>query len=431
MSLTRRTCLVAVLVAALQLSAAGHAQEADDCPNPKGFQPSASETQKILRAHGNWLKRDGPTNPKNPGRAILCNVELHKNELRSAKLKWADLRGADLRGADLAYANLSRASLRNAMLHEADLSGAVLEGTDLTGAKLSKTDLMDTDLKNAFLYSADLTGARLIRTRFDGSKLTGATLTRALYEPASAPSKGHLSGLRGLETVRFRRGEHSGLAQLRAALQEVGLRGLEREATFAIESRKTDFLLGMEIKNGVDYWSPLLDRLEKDPNSVFIGTLRLVFFELTTGYGLHNVRPIWPLLLALIGILTIVYVIPIAIHPRTESGIYRVWPRERVEVTKNGPKVCGDTQVERLRLERWNVGGVLSILGNALWFSLLSTFHIGWRDLNVGSWLSRIQPREYVLRPKGWVRVVSGLQSLVSVYLIAMWALTTFARPFQ
>ena len=35
------------------------------------------------------------------------------------------------------------------------------------------------------------------------------------------------------------------------------------------------------------------------------------------------------------------------------------------------------------------------------------------------------------LRAKGWVRVVSGVQSLISVYLIAMWVLTYFGRPFE
>ena len=70
-------------------------------------------------------------------------------------------------------------------------------------------------------------------------------------------------------------------------------------------------------------------------------------------------------------------------------------------------------------------------LSYALYFSALSAFRIGWRDLNVGSWLTRLQAREYELRGRGWVRVVSGLQSLMSVYLIAIWALTYFGRPFQ
>jgi hypothetical protein len=57
--------------------------------------------------------------------------------------------------------------------------------------------------------------------------------------------------------------------------------------------------------------------------------------------------------------------------------------------------------------------------------------HIGWRDLNVGSWISRIHPGEYTLRATGWVKVVSGLQSLTSVCLLAIWALTYFGRPFD
>jgi hypothetical protein len=67
----------------------------------------------------------------------------------------------------------------------------------------------------------------------------------------------------------------------------------------------------------------------------------------------------------------------------------------------------------------------------SLYFSLLSTFHIGWREFNVGSWMVRMQPREYTLRATGWVRMVSGIQSPLSVYLLALWILTYFGRPFE
>jgi hypothetical protein len=66
-----------------------------------------------------------------------------------------------------------------------------------------------------------------------------------------------------------------------------------------------------------------------------------------------------------------------------------------------------------------------------LYFSILSAFSIGWRELNVGTWIARVQPREYTLRATGWVRTVSGLQSIVSVYLLALWVLTYFGRPFE
>jgi hypothetical protein len=56
---------------------------------------------------------------------------------------------------------------------------------------------------------------------------------------------------------------------------------------------------------------------------------------------------------------------------------------------------------------------------------------MGWRELNVGTWMTRLQPREYNIRATGWVRIVSGIQSLMSVYLLALWALTYFGRPFE
>jgi hypothetical protein len=81
--------------------------------------------------------------------------------------------------------------------------------------------------------------------------------------------------------------------------------------------------------------------------------------------------------------------------------------------------------VERLRPRR-----PPAVLGSALQFSVLSAFHLGWRELNVGSWIARVQAREYTLRGAGWVWAVAGVQSLLSVYLLALWALTYFGRPF-
>jgi hypothetical protein len=81
--------------------------------------------------------------------------------------------------------------------------------------------------------------------------------------------------------------------------------------------------------------------------------------------------------------------------------------------------------VERLRPQGW-----WERLLCALQFSLLSAFHIGWRELNVGNWISRLQREEYILHATRWVRVVAGVQSLLSVYLLAIWVLTYFGRPF-
>lgn len=84
---------------------------------------------------------------------------------------------------------------------------------------------------------------------------------------------------------------------------------------------------------------------------------------------------------------------------------------------KNGP--------ERLK-SRW-----FRAIFVGIYFSVLSATRIGWRELTIGTWLERIQPRDFTLYATGWTRSIAGLQSLFSVYLIAMWALTYFGHPFE
>ncbi len=72
----------------------------------------------------------------------------------------------------------------------------------------------------------------------------------------------------------------------------------------------------------------------------------------------------------------------------------------------------------------------LRALLGGLYFSLINALHIGWRDLNVGSWLLRMQPRKFILEGTGWVRTLSGIQSVISIYLIALAVLSYFGRPF-
>jgi hypothetical protein len=361
---------VALVIVAITLSVAagqGQAQEVQEeqtegCPFEKGWKPE--NLSRILEEHRKWLDRrrenryseEWPkTHPE--GRASLCN---------------ADLRVADLAKADLSYANLT----------EADLSGANLTEADLSFANLAE------------------------------ASLARANLTNAVYAPASPPPDPYLEGITGLSTVQFPEGSGSGLVQLRELLQKAGLRDLEREATYAIESNRTSHLIRGARKS-------LLNYLE--------GIFRLAAFDLTTGYGLYPGRAL--LIIVGFGVLLIpVYAGPIWFPPRSlnrVSGLYRIWPSDRIKLFGNKPTIDNKIKVERLQGDSWQA------LRYGAYFSLLSAFHIGWRDLSIGTWITRAQPREYTLKPVGWVRLVSGLQSLLSVYLLAIWALTYFGRPFQ
>jgi uncharacterized protein YjbI with pentapeptide repeats len=349
--------------------------------------------------------------------AKLNNAIFSATNLTKAYLSAVNLSGTHLNSSKFTGANLSEANLSNAKLESVDMSEADLNGAKLFAANLTKADLTKADLTKAQLVDATLTEAILTESRLAFSNLQGAT-----YAPASPPPNHYLEGMKGLSTVIFPEGSGSVLVQLREMLQRTGLRDLEREATYAIESNRTRHTIISENSN-------LISQLE--------GRFRFLLFELTTGYGLYPGRALR--FITYLGfMLVFVYIWPIRFSPqrsapasRPSGSIYRIWSTDRVETVWDAEYQSEEILMRSgAKIERL-VGGRWFALRYALYFSLLSAFSIGWKDFNVGSWIARIQGREYALRATGWVRVVSGLQSLLSVYLLAIWALTYFGRPFQ
>jgi hypothetical protein len=114
----------------------------------------------------------------------------------------------------------------------------------------------------------------------------------------------------------------------------------------------------------------------------------------------------------------------------SRNGIWMILPEDRL-ASRGGKKKAVLIRPHVAKTWREWLVNEYRMLRTGLYFSLLSAFHLGWRELNVGTWIARMQPREYVLRATGWVRTVSGIQSLLSVYLLALWVLTYFGRPFE
>jgi uncharacterized protein YjbI with pentapeptide repeats len=401
----------------------------EDCPYPKGWRPADDQLQQILSRHSKWIEEaEGLIEVGDPdARANLCNANLYRCRLNSAILDRAQLNGAilveaELRGASLLRADLRGANLVGAILNEADLTAAALDDANLMSAELNDASFFGATLNDAVLYRSQLNkatffGATLHRAKLGnasltGTRLAGADLTEAEYDPSSAGVPDSVvAAIKGLATMTFHAGRETGLIQLRDLLQKAGLRELEREATFSIESGRTTHA----IKN----WA-------ENPGAAMEGVFRSVAFDWTTGYGLYPGRALKIIVLVWLALIA-VYFWPIRREPKrpTAAGIYQLWPSDRIDVDGYAVSVGKSAAITRLQ------SGTLGAIGQAAYFSLLSAFHIGWRDLNVGTWIARIQPREYALRATGWVRVVSGIQSLLSVYLLAMWALTYFGRPFQ
>jgi hypothetical protein len=212
---------------------------------------------------------------------------------------------------------------------------------------------------------------------------------------------------------------------LRQAFKKGEVRSQERQLTYAIEHTKQ--LLAWDPSRydfkGEDT-RPWLEKLAGKSESLF----SYVLFELPSAYGMAPGGALWGLLGLIPGFALLYWIALRSVKSR--SGLWMIVPADR-----NTPG-RGKGKIVRIRphlAKTWwvRLRGGSRLFRTSLYFSLLSAFHLGWRELNVGTWIARMQPREYTLRATGWVRMVSGIQSALSLYLLALWVLTYFGRPFE
>lgn len=378
---------------------------------------------------------------QDPRRANLCGADLRGIELidlyspkqnlmlaifSGAKLDGAHLQGwfhySDFAGASLTGANLSRAHLydsnfKAANLNGADMSDAQLGRTNFEMASLQDSNLYDASLsvanfQDAILHRANLSSALIDNTNFNNAEMNWAHFDQpTFFEPKHLPEIGSISQAKGLWLLYFRSNPEQ-LVALREGMKRIGNRDKERQITYAIKNSEIDNLQRHAWEVVDDGFGGLLTFISEMIEAKF----NWLLFNSTTMWGLHPSRAIL-MIFEFIPLFAVIYFI--ALIKSGCHGIWKQWDKDRL------PPEIGTDEPIRLLLK-----GRKAILV-AMYFSLLSAFRIGWREFNVGNWISRIQQNQYVLVGSGWIRTVSGIQSLVSVYLLAIWVLTYFGRPFE
>ena len=401
--------------------------ESRECPCPKNWTPTTQQVADFLKTHESWLVVSRHSNDfARPGRAIFCNAKFSQVNFENALLNSANFEGSDLftnatttinRGT---HYEITGVNFKGARLRRANLKDAVLRLTNFEGA-----DLTNADLRGADLFSANLTKAKIVGTDLSGARIAYTALRNAEFAPVSLPSGDQLEGITGLHTVTFPKDRPGGLVRFRELARKSGLRTLEREATFAIESNTSRNLMDACPPRR---WFNRPSRFQAAcaPGAWFEGVGRFMLFGWTTGWGLYPFRAL-QMMVSLILLMTPIYAVFMSrwfLYPSASSGIFRIWPRDHLERRQFGVRI-----VEGIRSERISTGFAGAVAWG-LYFSMLSAFNIGWRDISVGDWITRLQYGGYVLRSYGWVRVAAGIQALLSVYLLALWVLTYFGRPF-
>jgi hypothetical protein len=288
-------------------------------------------------------------------------------------------------------------------------------------ANFCGANLAEAHLEEANLAEAHLEEANLIEAHLEKANLTSANVKAVVFEiqPKTLPLIPTLATTQNLATMTYSRAPHA-LVELRNALKEAGMRQQEREIAYALEHTKR---LKKE-KAAKEYE-------ENDPEKLGEGKIvdwgmylearaNYYLFEFTSEWGMSPGKPLQIILMLIPGF-GLLYMMAVVPHPMVkEAGVWKVLPEDNLQEIK------GKDRFTRVEASSFPI-----ILLWGLYVSVLSTFHIGWRDLNVGTWISRLQPSAFTIQAVGWVRVVSGVQSLISLYLLALSVLTYFGRPFE
>ena len=267
---------------------------------------------------------------------------------------------------------------------------------------LGYADFIGTTFANDvdFAEATFVEGAEFMGTTLGGDvDFSWTDLSDIVFEFKKAPT--HIKGFTNainLSRMTFVQSPHT-LIELRAGFRQAGFRRQEREINYAIlhTLRQRQWELG--------------------GTGILASTAKYVLVEFPTAWGMAPGHALL-ILLVLVVVSTIPYTI--AVRRNSEDGIWRVWDETRIH------RDPGDDAPVRIHETRW-----FRAVWVAFYFSLLSSLRIGWREWHPDSWIAQLQAREYILRASGWVRTVSGLQSLISLYLFVMWVLTRFWRPFE
>jgi Pentapeptide repeats (8 copies) len=357
----------------------------------------ASASEANLESELSKLEEKDSLTPSEANRQKFLEKEIHRIQDFLEKLGTPPSQ-INLCGANLKFVKLGAHKI---------LSGIILTESDLRGADLNGADLSSSDLRGATFgseYNNINNNISRSETDLAGVDLSGARLDFLTFElkAGGLPIIPRIATASGLSKMRYQ-STPSSLVELRDAFKKGGFRQQEREVTCAIKRTET-----------------------LEHSGVVEGLFNYVLFDLTSQWGMSPWRPLRILCLCIV-IFSVPYLA--ALRDSGMGGIWAVWSgdgvEERSESATKAVRVSAEYAGHTVLMR------VARALFVALYFSLISAAQIGWKELNIGNWIYRLQPREFTLKATGWVRVVSGIQALISVFLIALWALTYFGRPFE
>lgn len=386
------------------------------------FKSAVFIESNLLHAYARWSVFD---------HAIFLKSNLENINLSDSSLKNITMKQVTLENAVASHSDFSNATIQLSNLKQANFSHAIFANSDLrintallshfSYANLKNADLTELDAAQIKFDNADLTGVSFYQAHLKSADFTNAILNntdfmyadlhKIIYRPnlVGLPLISSLTTVKNFETIQFYDDTLKGLplTALKSAYKTNGMRSMERLITSMVKTQEMRHNLA---SNGTQKIGALFS---------------YVLFYLTVDYGLSPSRP-----LILFCILILLMSIPYRLAINNRSSHYKIlieWKQWQI----NKAITVELAKLNYFRVWKNRLHYELVQWQRALYFSLLCAFRIGWDDFNISVWIQQMQRKDYKLTGKGRVRTIAGLHALISIYLILLWILTYFGRPFE
>lgn len=306
---------------------------------------------------------------------------------------------------------------------------AELEGIDFTGSDLTGSSFVNAHLAGARFHRWNFNGPRTVlrNVKFDGSDLSGASFDYADvagvdFEPSKLPAARDIAYAVGLEQMTFDL-DPSALASLRQTFREGGFSEQDRKITYAIHRRQQEQYRatcgGFQLHND----GAIGACIDYEVYNVI---------DCVCQFGMNLWRPATIGFCAWIAFALLFFAF---MHHPGSSGLYLAEAKGFIltaEESQSATQVRSSYALEQLRgrnILGW-IREELRLLRIAAFFSLVNGFNLGFKEADVGRWIKMLPGREFEFHAVGWARSMAGLQALLTLFLLAIWALCVFGHPF-
>jgi len=279
-----------------------------------------------------------------------------------------------------------------------DWSEASFKNTYLYNLDLGAINFSNADFTNAYFENVNFIQGN-ISSRFDN-----ANMLNVIFEPHIPPSAINIITAKNLFTMRYYKNP-TGLIKLKNDFHDSGFLDHERKIIHALMKEKTRRI-----------------------DSIIHRYFRIILFDWTCAYGMDVWRPILLLLMNIMIFAVLYFLLTMfskksKIIPVKNRHVGDLYKTEKVEypIWEEKVKSTGKTYLN----------AISKLIEYSILFSFMSAFNYGFREINFGRWIRNLLHEDIDIKTTRWARTASGIQSIICLYLFALWLLIYFSNPFE